>query len=125
MYGPETLPVELERALIRYDRKTELIQADREKAQNKPARSKDQNRRSGHDRKPYNRHETESKPSSHPERRVNHIGKPREDRGRSVSPKNQIHENNRYREQSRPRMNKRENKEKSTYISPEKWAKMS
>ncbi|KAK9970280.1 hypothetical protein ABG768_026235 [Culter alburnus] len=125
LYGPETLPEELERALIRYDRKTELIQADREKAQNKPAKSKDQNRRSGRDRKPYNRHETESKPPSHPERRINHKGKPGADRGRRVSPKNQPYENNRYREQSRPRMNKSENKEKSTYISPEKWAKMS
>ncbi|KAF4106207.1 hypothetical protein G5714_012197 [Onychostoma macrolepis] len=46
LYGPETSPEELEKALIRYDRKTEIIQTDREKSNNKPSRPKDQPRRS-------------------------------------------------------------------------------
>ncbi|KAK2910830.1 hypothetical protein Q8A67_002963 [Cirrhinus molitorella] len=35
LYGPETSPEKLERALIRYDRKTEMIQSDREKLSSK------------------------------------------------------------------------------------------
>lgn len=59
----ETAPEELERALIRYDRKTEMIQADREKSNNKE------------------RHEIVNRPSSCPERKTNQRWKPGEDRG--------------------------------------------
>lgn len=114
LYGPETALEELERALIRYDRKTELIQADREKSH-----------RLGHDRKPHTRHETESRPSSRPKRRGNPKWKQGEDRGARISPKNQTCEGNRYREQSKPRTNRGATKEKGKYISQEKWDKMS
>ncbi len=49
LYGPETSLEELEKALIRYDRKTEIIQSEKEKshtANNKAPRPKDQPRRS-------------------------------------------------------------------------------
>lgn len=67
LYGPETVPEELERALIRYDRKTEMIQADKEKSHNKERQSRDKTRRSSHEKKPNSLQETFNRPSSRPE----------------------------------------------------------
>ncbi|KAF4099030.1 hypothetical protein G5714_021060 [Onychostoma macrolepis] len=75
LYGPETSPEELEKALIRYDRKTEIIQTDREKSNNKPSRPKDQPRRSEREKRPYNRFEPEGRPSHAPIANQNRNGK--------------------------------------------------
>ncbi|KAF4098329.1 hypothetical protein G5714_020359 [Onychostoma macrolepis] len=75
LYGPETSPEELEKALIRYDRKTEIIQTDREKSNNKPSRPKDQPRRSEREKRPYNRFEPEGRPSARSIANQNRNGK--------------------------------------------------
>ncbi len=61
LYGPETSPEELERALIRYDRKEKSHTTN-----NKAPRPKVQPRRSERERKLYNRYERESMPYPRP-----------------------------------------------------------
>ncbi|XP_026054811.1 high mobility group nucleosome-binding domain-containing protein 5-like [Carassius auratus] len=123
LYGPETSPEELERALIRYDRKTEIIQTDKEKSGSKTQRSKDPPRRSSREKKPYNRYEVEGKFSPHPEQKPDRNWRKGRDR---FSPKDSSHGGRKYRDQSKPRDNRPENnREKSNYITPEKWNKLS
>lgn len=69
LFGPEFQPEELERALIRYDRKTELLQEEKERP-NKHKQERGSPRRSALKRKPYNRHEMRTKAKPNPEHRA-------------------------------------------------------
>ncbi|KAF4103730.1 hypothetical protein G5714_014717 [Onychostoma macrolepis] len=122
----ETSPEELEKALIRYDRKTEIIQTDREKSNNKPSRPKDQPRRSEREKKPYNRFEPEGRPSARSDRRPEQKWKRVEERAEKNDPKFRTQKERRFRDQSKPRTFRNESERgKSSYISPDKWEKMS
>ncbi len=129
LYGPETSPEELEKALIRYDRKTEIIQSEKEKshtANNKAPRPKDQPRRSERERKPYNRYERESVPSPRPDYRSDQRWKKGEERAGRNDQKYQTRGVGRYRDQSKPSARPNENTRRTGgYISPDKWEKMS
>lgn len=89
LYGPETSPEDLEQALPYYDRKTELIQADREKTNNgKQHKPKDsQPRRSSREKKPYSHYEMGSRLSAQPERRLEQRPKRIEERVSKDTPR--------------------------------------
>ncbi|KAL0152630.1 hypothetical protein M9458_052353 [Cirrhinus mrigala] len=128
LYGSETYPEELEWTLLRYARKTELIQADREKTNNgKQHKPKDsQPRRLSCEKKPHNRYETGSRLSAQSERRVEQRPKRIEERVSKDTPRLPMGGGKKYRDQSRPRINRGENdKGRRSYISPEKWNKLS
>ncbi|KAK2890587.1 hypothetical protein Q8A67_013230 [Cirrhinus molitorella] len=81
-----TSPEELERALIRYDRKTEMIQSDREKLSSKQQKPRELPRRSNRERKPHRRYETESRHPAHSPRRTERGHKRYEERGNRDNP---------------------------------------
>ncbi len=119
--GPETSAEELEKALFRYDRKTEIIQTDKEKSKNKPQWSKDQPRSSDREREPY-RYESVSRRSPRPKQHGPEI----EERAPRDNSRHQNWGGERFRDQPRPRVNRNESRrERGRYISPEKWEKLS
>ncbi len=126
LYGPETSPEELEKALIRFDRKSEIINTDKEKSHNRPPQYKDQPRKSGRERKPYNRYEMERRHSPRRDRKTDH----RANKGEERTPRDRSRPPPRggkgFRNQSRPRTERADGaRGKSDYISPEKWEKLS
>ncbi len=126
LYGPETSPDELEKALIRFDRKSEIINTDKEKSHNRPPQYKDQPRKSGRERKPYNRYEMERRHSPRRDRKTDH----RANKGEERTPRDRSRPPPRggkgFRNQSRPRTERAEGaRGKSDFISPEKWEKLS
>lgn len=126
LYGPETSPEELEKALIRYDRKTEIIQTEKEKSNNKSPRHRDQPRRSEREKKPYNRYEKENRPSPCPEHRSDQRWNKGQERAERYDPKYRARGGKNFREQSRPRVQQNEsNRGKGSYISSDKWERMS
>ncbi len=126
LYGPETSPEELEKALIRFDRKSEIINTDKDKSHNRPPQYKDQPRKSGRERKPYNRYEMERRHSPRHDRKTDH----RANKGEERTPRDRSRPPPRggkgFRNQSRPRTERTEgSRGKSDFISPEKWEKLS
>ncbi|KAK2885957.1 hypothetical protein Q8A67_016794 [Cirrhinus molitorella] len=120
-----TSPEELERALNRYDRKTEMIQSDREKLSSKQQRPRELPRRSNRERKPHRRYETESRPPPHSPRRTERGHKRYEERVDRDNPNFHNSERKRFRNLPRNRVHRSDNdKEKSGYVSPEKWNKL-
>ncbi|KAI2646754.1 hypothetical protein H4Q32_025409 [Labeo rohita] len=99
LYGPATSPEKLE--------KTEIIQADKEKAinskQHKPKDS--QHRRSRPEKKPKSHYEIGSRPSAHPERKAERKPQRTEERVNRSSPRQTTSGGKKYREKSRSRSN--------------------
>ncbi len=125
LYGPETSPEELEKTLIRYDRKTEIIHADKEKSNNRPPRSKDQPRKSDREKKLYNHYEMEGRNSPRRDHKTDHRANKGEDRTPRAKFRPPPRGGKGFRDQSRPRTKRTEGtRSRGGYISPEKWEKL-
>ncbi len=126
LYGPETSPEELEKALIRFDRKSEIINAEKEKSHNRPPRFRDQPRKSGRERKPYNRYEMERQNSPRRDRKPDHRANKGEERTLRARSRPPPRGGKGFRNQARPRTERTESaRGNGSYISPEKWEKLS
>ncbi len=129
LYGPETSPEGLEKALIRYDRKTEIIQSEKEKSHttnNKSPRPKtflgDQSEKES--RTIVTKVKTCLLRAPIKDQIRN--GKKGEEKAGRNDQKYQTRGGGKYRDQSRPRVRQSEStRGTSSYISPDKWEKMS
>ncbi|KAL1249535.1 hypothetical protein QQF64_020540 [Cirrhinus molitorella] len=102
-----------------------MIQSDREKLSSKQQRPRELPRRSNRERKPHRRYETESRPPPHSPRRTERGHKRYEERVDRDNPNFHNSERKRFRNLPRNRVHRSDNdKEKSGYVSPEKWNKL-
>ncbi len=89
--------------MIRFDGRSGIINVVKEKSNNRPPQYKDQARKSGRERKPYNRYEMERRHSPRRDRRTDH----RANKGEERTPRDRSRPPPRggkgFRNQSRPR----------------------
>ncbi|KAK2878653.1 hypothetical protein Q8A67_019444 [Cirrhinus molitorella] len=102
-----------------------MIQSDREKLSSKQQGPRELPRRSSHERKPHRRYKTESRPPPHSPRRTGQGPKRYEERVDRDNPNFHNSGGKRFRDLPRNRVHRSDNdKEKSGYVSPEKWNKL-